>query len=56
VGKFPIGSLMNRGLTVKTGQPHMHTHLRLLLRRIETVRRPGLRRASADARQARAAG
>jgi len=33
--KFPIGALMNRGLTVKTGQCHVHRYLRPLLDRIE---------------------
>ena len=35
VDKFPIGALMNRGLTVKTGQCHVHRYLRPLLQRIE---------------------
>lgn len=33
--KFPIGSLMNRSLTIKTGQCHVHRYLRPLLERIE---------------------
>jgi threonine dehydrogenase-like Zn-dependent dehydrogenase len=33
--KFPIGSLMNRGLTIKTGQTHVHRYLRPLLERIQ---------------------
>jgi len=33
--KFPIGSLMNRSLTIKTGQTHVHRYLRPLLERIE---------------------
>jgi threonine dehydrogenase-like Zn-dependent dehydrogenase len=33
--KFPIGSLMNRSLTVKTGQAHVHRYLRPLLEKIE---------------------
>jgi len=33
--KFPIGSLMNRSLTVRTGQTHVHRYLRPLLERIE---------------------
>jgi threonine dehydrogenase-like Zn-dependent dehydrogenase len=32
--KFPIGSLMNRSLTVRTGQCHVHRYLRPLLDRI----------------------
>jgi threonine dehydrogenase-like Zn-dependent dehydrogenase len=33
--KFPIGSLMNRGLTVRTGQCHVHRYMKPLLERIE---------------------
>jgi threonine dehydrogenase-like Zn-dependent dehydrogenase len=33
--KFPIGSVMNRSLTLKTGQAHVHRYLRPLLQRIE---------------------
>ena len=33
--KFPIGSMMNRGLTIKTGQTHVHRYMRPLLQRIE---------------------
>jgi threonine dehydrogenase-like Zn-dependent dehydrogenase len=33
--KFPIGSVMNRSLTIKTGQAHVHRYLRPLLQRIE---------------------
>ncbi|MBW3608019.1 MAG: glutathione-dependent formaldehyde dehydrogenase [Actinobacteria bacterium] len=33
--KFPIGAVMNRGLTIKTGQCHVHRYLRPLLQRIE---------------------
>jgi threonine dehydrogenase-like Zn-dependent dehydrogenase len=29
--KFPIGSVMNRSLTLKTGQAHVHRYLRSLL-------------------------
>jgi threonine dehydrogenase-like Zn-dependent dehydrogenase len=35
IDKFPIGSLMNRGLTIRTGQAHVHRYLRPLLKRIE---------------------
>ncbi|MBW3580655.1 MAG: glutathione-dependent formaldehyde dehydrogenase [Actinobacteria bacterium] len=35
VDKFPIGSLMNRSLTIRTGQCHVQRYLRPLLRRIE---------------------
>jgi threonine dehydrogenase-like Zn-dependent dehydrogenase len=33
--KFPIGSVMNRSLTIKSGQAHVHRYLRPLLKRIE---------------------
>jgi threonine dehydrogenase-like Zn-dependent dehydrogenase len=33
--KFPLGSFMNRSLTLKTGQCHVHRYLRPLLERIE---------------------
>ena len=33
--KFPIGSVMNRSLTIKTGQAHVQRYLKPLLRRIE---------------------
>ena len=33
--KFPFGSVMNRSLTIKTGQTHVHRYLRPLLERIE---------------------
>jgi threonine dehydrogenase-like Zn-dependent dehydrogenase len=32
--KFPIGSLMNRSLTVRTGQAHVHRYMKPLLERI----------------------
>lgn len=32
--KIPFGALMNKGLTVKTGQTHMHRYLQPLLNRI----------------------
>jgi threonine dehydrogenase-like Zn-dependent dehydrogenase len=35
IDKFPIGSFMNRSLTMKTGQTHVHRYLRPLLDRIE---------------------
>jgi threonine dehydrogenase-like Zn-dependent dehydrogenase len=35
VDKFPLGSLMNRGLTIKTGQCHVHRYMKRLLERIE---------------------
>jgi len=33
--KFPLGALMNRGLTIRTGQCHVHRYMRSLLGRIE---------------------
>jgi threonine dehydrogenase-like Zn-dependent dehydrogenase len=33
--KFPIGAVVNRGLTIKAGQCHVHRYLRPLLERIE---------------------
>jgi threonine dehydrogenase-like Zn-dependent dehydrogenase len=33
--KFPMGMLMNKGLTVKTGQTHMHNYMKPLLQMIE---------------------
>ena len=33
--KLPFGALMNKGLTVKTGQTHMHRYMRPLLEKIE---------------------
>jgi len=33
--KFPIGSVMNRSLTIKTGQAHVQRYLKPLLQRIE---------------------
>jgi threonine dehydrogenase-like Zn-dependent dehydrogenase len=35
VDKFPLGSLMNRGLTIKTGQCHVHRYMKKLLERVE---------------------
>ena len=34
--KIPIGSLMNRSLTVKTGQTHVHRYMKPLLDKIES--------------------
>ncbi len=34
VDKFPLGPLMNRSITLKTGQCHVHRYLRPLLERI----------------------
>jgi threonine dehydrogenase-like Zn-dependent dehydrogenase len=35
IDKVPIGSIMNRSLTIKTGQTHVQRYLRPLLQRIE---------------------
>lgn len=35
IDKFPIGSVMNRSLTIKTGQTHMQRYMRPLLQLIE---------------------
>jgi threonine dehydrogenase-like Zn-dependent dehydrogenase len=35
IDKFPLGTLMNRGLTLKAGQCHVHKYMRPLLARIE---------------------
>ncbi len=34
IDKFPMGSVMNRSLTIRTGQTHVHRYLRPLLERI----------------------
>jgi threonine dehydrogenase-like Zn-dependent dehydrogenase len=35
IDKFPFGAAMNKGLTIKTGQTHVHKYLPRLLRHIE---------------------
>jgi threonine dehydrogenase-like Zn-dependent dehydrogenase len=35
VDKFPMGAVMNRGLTIRSGQCHVHRYLRPLLERIQ---------------------
>ncbi len=35
IDKFPMGSVMNRSLTIRTGQCHVHRYLKPLLERIE---------------------
>ncbi|HEX7841416.1 MAG TPA: zinc-dependent alcohol dehydrogenase [Kofleriaceae bacterium] len=35
VDRFPLGALMNRGITIKTGQCHVHRYMKPLLERIE---------------------
>jgi threonine dehydrogenase-like Zn-dependent dehydrogenase len=34
IDKFPMGSIMNRSLTIKTGQCHVQRYMRPLLERI----------------------
>ncbi len=36
VDKFPLGSLMNRSLTIKTGQCHVQRYMRPLLQRVQS--------------------
>jgi threonine dehydrogenase-like Zn-dependent dehydrogenase len=35
IDKFPMGSLMNRSLTIRTGQCHVQRYMRPLLERIQ---------------------
>jgi threonine dehydrogenase-like Zn-dependent dehydrogenase len=35
IDKFPLGAVMNRGLTLKAGQCHVHRYMRPLLEKIE---------------------
>jgi threonine dehydrogenase-like Zn-dependent dehydrogenase len=35
IDKFPMGSVMNRSLTIRTGQTHVHRYLKPLLERIQ---------------------
>jgi threonine dehydrogenase-like Zn-dependent dehydrogenase len=35
IDKMPMGSLMNRSITIKTGQTHAHRYMKPLLQRIE---------------------
>ena len=35
IDKFPMGSVMNRSLTIKTGQAHVQRYMRPLLERIQ---------------------
>lgn len=34
VNMFPMGAVMNKALTIKTGQTHMHRYLEPLLKRV----------------------
>src|SRR5205085_6221353 len=36
IDKFPMGSLMNRSITIKSGQCHVHRYMKPLLERIKT--------------------
>ena len=36
VDKFPLGALMNRGITIRTGQCHVHRYMKKLLSHIES--------------------
>jgi threonine dehydrogenase-like Zn-dependent dehydrogenase len=35
IDKFPMNAVMNRSLTIKTGQTHVHRYMRPLLERIQ---------------------
>jgi len=35
IDKFPMGAIVNRSLTLKSGQTHVHRYMRPLLQRIE---------------------
>ena len=35
VDKFPLGTIMNRSLTIRSGQCHVHRYMRPLLKRIQ---------------------
>jgi threonine dehydrogenase-like Zn-dependent dehydrogenase len=35
IDKFPMGAVVNRSLTIKSGQTHVHRYMRPLLERIE---------------------
>jgi threonine dehydrogenase-like Zn-dependent dehydrogenase len=37
IDKFPMGSVMNRSLTIKTGQAHVQRYMRPLLERIQNA-------------------
>jgi threonine dehydrogenase-like Zn-dependent dehydrogenase len=43
VDKFPMGAIVNRSLTIKAGQCHVHRYMRPLLERIRGRHRPQLR-------------
>ena len=55
IDKFPMGPLMNRSITIKTGQCHVHRYMRPLLERIEKGEiDPELRHHASDALGGRA--
>jgi len=35
IDKFPMGAIVNRSLTIKSGQTHVHRYMRPLMERIE---------------------
>jgi threonine dehydrogenase-like Zn-dependent dehydrogenase len=35
IDKFPMGAIVNRSLTIRSGQTHVHRYMRPLLERIE---------------------
>lgn len=35
IDKFPMGAFVNKGLTMKSGQTHVHRYLKPLLKRIQ---------------------
>jgi threonine dehydrogenase-like Zn-dependent dehydrogenase len=35
IDKFPMGSVLNRGLTIKAGQCHVHRYMKPLMERIQ---------------------
>jgi threonine dehydrogenase-like Zn-dependent dehydrogenase len=36
IDKFPMGAIVNRALTIKSGQTHVHRYMRPLLERIRS--------------------
>jgi threonine dehydrogenase-like Zn-dependent dehydrogenase len=36
IDKFPMGAIVNRSLTIRSGQTHVHRYMRPLLQRIES--------------------
>ena len=57
IDKFPMGSVMNRSLTIKTGQCHVHRYMKPLLERIQQGRdRSDVRHHAPHAARRRAEG